>query len=356
MKIVTVVGARPQFIKASMVSKAITKAKSIREVLVHTGQHFDANMSDIFFHELNLSKPDYSLGIGGGSHGQNTGRMIEGIEQVLMKEKPNWVLVYGDTDSTLAGSLAAVKLHIPVAHVEAGLRSFNRIMPEEINRVLTDHMSTLLLAPTVIAKKNLNNEGISDNKIYIVGDVMLDATIHNLHRAKKPNDFEWLDNESFSLCTFHRAENTDNLEKLLAIIEIINELAVDIPIVVPLHPRSASAMQHLHEIKIHPNVRFINPVGFLEMAWLLKFCSLVLTDSGGIQKEAYFHGKPCVTLRDETEWVELLEIGCNQIIPPTSPNAIKKIKNFQAQIHTFGGNLYGNGFAADKIVDAIISR
>ena len=351
----------------STVSRAIAKhnettndtQSTINEVIVHTGQHYDANMSDIFFKQMDIPKPDYHLGVGGGPHGQMTGRQLEKIEEVLLKEKPEWVLVYGDTNSTLAGALAASKLHIPVAHVEAGLRSFNRRMPEEINRVLTDHVSSILFCPTETAVKNLIQEGFDVSKdqrpatsdhpiIFNVGDVMYDAALFYKGRAVKP---VWFDSiaigvDEFVLCTIHRADNTDSKEKLTA---IFNGLAGSgFPVVFPLHPRTREKLEQ-YQIEIGKNVHLVEPVGYLEMVWLEENCKLVTTDSGGVQKEAFFHGKPCVTLRDETEWVELVDLCWNRLAlldPDYIADAIK------IALRTKGkhGQPYGKGNAADNIV------
>jgi len=354
MKIATIVGARPQFIKAATISRAILAQSVISEVLIHTGQHFDANMSDVFFTELNIRKPDHHLGIGGGTHGENTGRMLESIEKVLIAEKPDWVLVYGDTDSTLAGALAAVKLHIPLAHVEAGLRSFNRRMPEEINRVLTDHASDLLFVPTQTAVKNLATEGITGDKVNWVGDVMFDATLFYRDRARKPELVDLPAGKPFFLCTIHRAENTDDLERLTAIVRMLNELAADETIILPLHPRTIRAIGRLADVKLSAAIKVIEPVGFLEMTWLLANCSIVITDSGGLQKEAYFHQKPCVTLRDETEWGELVEAGYNRLMSPLTPKASQILAQMRAGAIPKCEVLYGDGNAAAAIVNHLI--
>jgi UDP-GlcNAc3NAcA epimerase len=312
-KIFTVVGARPQFIKAAVVSRAIANTEGITEVLVHTGQHYDSNMSDVFFDELDIPRPHHHLGVGGGTHGQNTGRMLEKLEALMKVEKPDWLLVYGDTDSTLAGALAASKLHIPVAHVEAGLRSFNRRMPEEINRVLTDHVSSVLFAPSVTAVKHLANEGIVGNKVQVVGDVMYDAALFYKPLAKPPADAtvaQWASG-SFALCTVHRAENTDSADRMKGILAGL--ASAPYLVVLPIHPRTRTRLAQMG-LAMPPNVRVIDPVGYLEMVWLEMNCRLVITDSGGVQKEAYFHGKPCMTLRDETEWTELVELGVNQLV------------------------------------------
>lgn len=354
-KIVTVVGARPQFIKAAAVSRVIVNRSDVEEVLVHTGQHFDSNMSDVFFEELDIRRPDFHLGVGGGTHGQNTGRMLEAIEKTLLQEKPDWVLVYGDTDSTLAGALAAVKLHIPIAHVEAGLRSFNRRMPEEINRILTDHASSLLFAPTQVAVDNLMLEGINGPKVQMVGDVMLDATLFYKDRAKRPEELPFqLGN--YLLCTIHRAENTDDPKRLSAILKLLNGLATEVPVVLPLHPRTQKAIEKLTGFAFNDHVILIKPVSFLEMNWLLAHTSMVVTDSGGVQKEAHFHQKPCVTLRDQTEWVELVEAGWNKLIFPESATVFEVLHFKDAAPLRQVGSLYGDGKAASLIINNILNN
>jgi UDP-GlcNAc3NAcA epimerase len=354
MKIATIVGARPQFIKASTISRAILAQSGISEVLIHTGQHYDANMSDVFFTELDIRKPDHHLGIGGGTHGENTGRMLEAIEKVLIAEKPDWVLVYGDTDSTLAGALAAAKLNIPLAHVEAGLRSFNRRMPEEINRVLTDHASDLLFVPTQTAAHNLSIEGITGDKVKWVGDVMFDATLFYRDRARKPEIVDLPLGKPFFLCTIHRVENTDDRDRLSAIVRLLNELAKDMTIVLPLHPRTFAAIQRLAIAGFSSAIKTIEPVGYLEMSWLLANCSLVITDSGGLQKEAFFHQKPCVTLRNETEWVELVEAGYNRLISPQESNLLEIFPHMQAVAIPKCKSFYGDGQAAAAIVTNLL--
>ncbi|MAC33018.1 MAG: UDP-N-acetylglucosamine 2-epimerase (non-hydrolyzing) [Haliea sp.] len=352
MKIVTIVGARPQFVKAAVVSRALASDFLMcREVIVHTGQHFDSNMSEVFFNELNIPQPNYNLGVGGGSHGQNTGRMIERIENVLKKELPDCVLVYGDTDSTLAGALAAVKLNIPVAHVEAGLRSFNRRMPEEINRILTDHASTILFSPTDIATRNLKSEGIDAGAIHQVGDVMYDATLYysglSDRKSRILNDLS-LHSKNYILATVHRAGNTDTYEKISSIVKGFAGLSKII--IWPMHPRTKQKIASL-KIDLPKNVRVIDPVGYLDMIMLEKNAALIATDSGGVQKEAYFHNVPCITLRDETEWVELIDTGMNRLVS-TSPELIK-----DSEIDFFSGGqiettpfLYGDGKASLKII------
>jgi UDP-GlcNAc3NAcA epimerase len=347
MKIVTIVGARPQFVKAAVVSKAFANnRKDITEIIVHTGQHFDANMSNVFFDELEIPNPNYNLNISSGTHGQNTGRMIEGIEKVLLEEKPSWVIVYGDTDSTLAGTIAAAKLHIPVAHIEAGLRSFNKRMPEEINRVLTDHASTILFTPTETAIQNLKNEGISSEKIKLVGDVMYDATLYYALKAKEIPNLNISSN--FILTTIHRAENTNEPEKLKCIINALNYIALNSSqVILPLHPRTNAIIKN-EDIDIS-KLTIIDPVGYLEMLWLLKNCSAVITDSGGLQKEAFFFQKPCLTTRSETEWVELVNEGVNQLVGANTNIIINAYNNIRFPSDT--KLLYGAGNAADEIVN-----
>ncbi len=312
MKIVTIVGARPQFIKAAPVSRELRKQHT--EVLVHTGQHYDENMSAVFFRELEIPEPDCNLGIGSGSHGQQTGAMLGGIEAVLIAEQPDWVLVYGDTNSTLAGALAAAKLHIKVAHVEAGLRSFNRRMPEEVNRVLTDHVSDMLFCPTQTAVKNLAREGLTQG-VHLVGDVMHEALLWAAERARTQSvilDRLVLMKKGFLLATVHRAENTDDPVRLRAIVEAL--VSLDDPIVFPIHPRTRKALDRLEFPTLPSRVKVIEPVGYLDMVHLEQSARTIMTDSGGIQKEAYWLGVPCVTLRDETEWVETVESGWNVLV------------------------------------------
>lgn len=352
-KILTVIGARPQFIKAATVSRAIARRGGIREVIVHTGQHFDANMSDIFFDELAIPKPDHHLGIGGGSHGAMTGRQLEAIERVLLDEKPDWVLVYGDTNSTLAGALAAVKLHIPVAHVEAGLRSFNKRMPEEINRILTDHAADCLFAPTQSAVVNLRAEGVAENKIHQTGDVMLDASLFYRRQARKPALFDDLGVEAgaFVLATVHRAENTDDRARLEGIFKGL--AASGAPVILPLHPRTKSRLSEF-SITPAPNLHVVDPVGYLEMVWLEDNCRLICTDSGGVQKEAYFFDKPCLTMRDETEWVELVDQGWNHLVGTDSDRIATAIS--KASKPDDKSSFYGSGTAADEVLDILAGQ
>jgi UDP-GlcNAc3NAcA epimerase len=357
MKIVTVLGARPQFVKASGVSRAFAAYDHINEIIIHTGQHFDANMSDIFFSELGLKVPDYHLGIHGMSHGAMTGRMMEQIEKLLTQIKPDIVNVYGDTDSTLAGALAAVKMHIPVMHVEAGLRSFNKSMPEEINRILTDHISEMLFTPTQIAVDNLRAEGISEHKIFQVGDVMYDATLFYSAKAHEKSsilaDLK-LEAKKYYLATIHRPQNTDTPEALELICNVLDEVAERTRVILPAHPRMKMKM---NEFNINfKRVECIEPVGFLDMIELESQSKLIITDSGGVQKEAYFHRVPCVTLRPETEWVELVEHRWNLLLPLSVRKDMVAAIHNQSEITGDDTQLYGSGNASGKIVEVLVNR
>lgn len=352
-KIVTILGARPQFIKASVVSHAIKQTDSMHEVVVHTGQHFDANMSDVFFSELGMSKPEYFLDIHGGTHGAMTGRMLVDVEQVLITEKPDVVLVYGDTNSTLAGALAAAKLHIPVAHVEAGLRSFNMSMPEEINRILTDRISHWLFTPTSAALENLKREGYSTERIFNVGDVMYDVALFYGSRALPDNGLMavlGLASKSYVLATVHRAENTDHPERLIAIVDALEATSHKIPVVWPLHPRTRAILNKMGRLdQLSQKVNLIEPIGYLAMVQLEKYAALIVTDSGGVQKEAFFYQVPCITLRDETEWVELVNAGWNTLVPPLDGNNVQV--NISSCIEKKGSDIkpYGLGDSANLI-------
>lgn len=313
IKALTIVGARPQFIKAAAVSRAIRETDGIEEVMVHTGQHFDADMSDVFFDELSIPAPRHRLNINGGGHGEMTGRMLAAVEPILMEEKPDWVVVYGDTNSTLAGALAAAKLHIPIAHVEAGLRSFNRRMPEEVNRVLTDHLSALQFCPTSAAVDNLAKEGIRQG-VHRIGDVMFDATLFAIERAEKGSTILaelGLTPKNYSVATVHRAENTNDPANLRQVVAFLQQQAKRYPVVLPIHPRTRQSAQKMGID--FDGLKVIGPVGYLDMAKLLHGACEVFTDSGGLQKEAYFHRVPCTTLRDETEWVETIAHGWNRL-------------------------------------------
>jgi UDP-GlcNAc3NAcA epimerase len=340
--ILTIVGARPQFIKAAAVSRAIRASGDFSEVLVHTGQHFDAMMSDVFFSELDIPPPHEHFAIHGGGHGVMTGRMLEAVEGALLKYRPDWVLVYGDTNSTLAGALAAAKLHIPVVHVEAGLRSWNRRMPEEINRVMADHISTLLLSPTIAGVENLAKEGLTKG-VHHVGDVMHDAMIHAMARAKVSSrilDTLGLRPGEFVLATVHRAENTDDPARLKAVVETLKREAEGRVVVLPIHPRTRQALERTGVDT--GAIRIIDPVGYIDMARLLDGCALVMTDSGGLQKEAYFARRPCITLRDETEWVETIAHGWNRLW--TTPEWSAPRSDITD---------YGTGHAAERVLGAI---
>lgn len=389
LKIVTIVGARPQFIKAATVSRAISRhndstnsSNPITEVLVHTGQHYDQNMSNIFFDELEIPEPHYNLNIGSDTHGRQTGKMLGDIEEVLEKERPDWTLVYGDTNSTLAGALAASKLHIPVAHVEAGLRSFNRRMPEEINRVVADHLSTILLCPTATAVNNLRKEGftniandgalieqdMSKNTLSAlilqfspfvanVGDVMYDAMLFYSHLAEtKSNVFNRLQitQGEYILSTIHRPENTDVSLRLQNIMSALKHIADQIEVILPLHPRTRKI---LHDTRLSTgNIRIIDPLPYFDILLLEKYCQLLITDSGGMQKEAYFSHKPCITARDETEWVELANAGVNRVVGADKSKIIESFDKWRNQEFDFSQTFYGNGKAGKIIVNTILNQ
>ena len=345
-KIITVVGARPQFIKAATLSRQF-KLLGIEEKMIHTGQHFDANMSDVFFVEMEIPKPAYQLDIHGVSHGAMTGRMLEGIEKILMTEKPDGVLVYGDTNSTLAGALAAAKLHIPVIHVEAGLRSFNMEMPEEINRILTDRISNALFCPTDTAVNNLMREGFDNMPVQIIknGDVMQDAAMYYADKAQLKSDIiRKAGLNKFVLATIHRQENTDNPENLKNIIEGLNAIHKEIPVVVPMHPRTRNILAQNYQL---PDFTIIDPVGYFDMIMLLKSCEMVITDSGGVQKEAFFFAKHCITLREQTEWVELVDKGFNLLVGSDIDKLRDAFDFFRNKQSDFSIDLYGNGKAAE---------
>lgn len=377
MKIVTVIGARPQFIKAATVSRAIAlhnaatneQRSTIQEIIVHTGQHFDANMSDIFFEEMQIPRPNYHLEINSMGHGAMTGRMLEKIEEVLLVEKPDYVMVYGDTNSTLAGALAAKKLHIKVVHIESGLRSFNMRMPEEINRILTDRISDILCCPTETAVKNLLDEGFkltsnskttnNDPLVINTGDVMQDAAQYysNFSSEKSTiiNALE-LEGKEFVLCTIHRAENTDDESRLRNIFQALLEISNELPVVLPLHPRTQKIIEtNLKDLRsaIHNKLIISQPVGYFDMIELLKHTKLVMTDSGGLQKEAYFFKKPCITLRDETEWVELVQTGVNQLVGADTDKIMEAV-SCSKSLQFCNDNLYGNGSASEGIVSRLM--
>lgn len=345
MKVVSIVGARPQFIKAAVVSQTLRKRHS--EILIHTGQHYDHQMSQVFFEELNLPRPDVNLEVGSGSHGWQTGHMLIGIEQILITEKPDWVLVYGDTNSTLAGTLAAVKLGIKVAHVEAGLRSFNRAMPEELNRVATDHLSDLLFCPSQTAIDNLGAEGITKGA-YLVGDVMADVL--NLVKQRlqpRPDILTQLgvDEGAYLLATMHRPENTDNPTRLHNILTAFNTLPE--PLIFPVHPRTRKVIE-AQDYSLATHIRLIEPVGYLDMIRLAQSARMILTDSGGLQKEAYWLGIPCITMRDETEWVETVEVGWNVVVGADPAQIVQAVHTFTPP--ETRPMLYGAGQAAQYCV------
>lgn len=360
MKIVTILGARPQFIKAGSVSREIKKWRSdghnIEEVIVHTGQHYDANMSDVFFDEMKIPKPNHRLGVTANSHGAMTGKMIEGIEEILTSERPDLTLVYGDTNSTLAGAIAAAKLHIPIAHVEAGLRSFNMKMPEEVNRILTDRISRWLFCPTKAAKDNLNREGIlhwkNGAEAIIVGDVMLDGVLFYKELESRPDG---VPDGEFILCTIHRAENTDAVDRLAEIVRALDVIGSERTVVLPLHPRTRRKLEETG-LKLK-NAVIIDPVGYLNMVWLINNCDLIITDSGGLQKEAFFFSKPCLTLRNETEWIELVEAGvntlcgadCDRILAVYRDIVSGECARFDRQL-----GLYGHGDAASRLLKELV--
>ncbi|MBQ3643164.1 MAG: UDP-N-acetylglucosamine 2-epimerase (non-hydrolyzing) [Candidatus Riflebacteria bacterium] len=366
MKLLTIVGARPQFIKAAVVSRAIasynqTASNRIEEIIIHTGQHYDSNMSDIFFEEMDIPKPHYNLGVGSGNHGEQTSRMLIELEKLLIKEKPDMVLVYGDTNSTLAGALAASKLHIPIAHVEAGLRSFNRDMPEEINRIFTDHVSDILFCPTDTAVENLKNEGIPNknikSKVIKTGDVMLDAAVY----YSKISTDKWLKENNLNagnyiLATVHRAENTDSAERLSNIIDALAKLSDNYyQVVFPMHPRTKNIIASDEKIKNklkNSSIKVVQPIGYIDMITAEKNCRLIMTDSGGMQKEAFFHKKLCITLRTETEWVELVNSGWNGL---TSLDSDKIIDSVEQMLKVDSSklaypDLFGDGRAGEQIV------
>ncbi|MBP8145408.1 MAG: UDP-N-acetylglucosamine 2-epimerase (non-hydrolyzing) [Inhella sp.] len=356
-KIVTVIGARPQFVKASVVSHALARHGGLEEVLVHTGQHFDANMSEVFFDELGMAPPAHRLAIHGGRHGAMTGQMLAAVEQVLVDEAPAAVLVYGDTNSTLAGALAAVKLHVPVAHVEAGLRSFNLAMPEEVNRILTDRISRWLFTPTAAAEAHLAAEGVPRERIVPVGDVMFDVALHHGARASEKGGVVTalgLARGGYALATVHRAENTDNPARLAVIVAALCELAATLPVVWPLHPRTRGVLQATGALASAPaGLRLVDPVGYLDMVRLERDAALIATDSGGVQKEAFFHRVPCVTLRDETEWVELVDAGWNRLAPPHEASVVAAALHAAIGVQGRDAQPYGRGDAAQRIVQRL---
>ncbi len=354
MKLITIVGARPQLIKAAALSRVISREKKIDDILVHTGQHFDESMSQVFFDELELPRPKYNLNINNLPHGAMTGRMLEEIEKVLVKEKPDMVLVFGDTNSTLAGALAASKMHIRLAHVEAGMRSYSRISPEETNRILTDRISDLLFCSTDAAKANLEHEGFKNFicKIVQTGDVMLDTARYYMNAAlKKSERGEKIPFKEFVLCTLHREENTNEEPHLSRIFSALNKINSEIPVVMPLHPRTRMAIKRL---RLKSSINFVDPVGYLEMLSLLHHCSMVITDSGGLQKEAFYFSKFCITLRDQTEWTELVDLGVNRLTGSHNDRILSAFSFFSERKFSCKAKPYGNGHASEKIVSALL--
>lgn len=349
MKILTILGARPQFIKAGTLSRYISQISNVDEVIVHTGQHYDVNMSEIFFEELKIPKPDYNLSLGALSHGAMTGRMIEEIEKVTLKEQPDWIVVYGDTNSTLAGAIVASKLHIKLAHIEAGLRSYNMNMPEEVNRVLTDRISNILFTPTNTASDNLKKEGYQNLdfcKVVFSGDIMYEGAKYYSKFARKPN---YKLPTSFILSTIHRAETTDNYENLKSVISALNTISKTTQVVVPMHPRTKKIIS---DKNINIEFKVIQPVGYLEMIWLIKKCKGVITDSGGLQKEAFFFDKKCITMRTETEWLELIELGVNELVGYDIEKIISasnKLDNFP-KLNVYP---YGNGNTSEIVINTM---
>jgi UDP-GlcNAc3NAcA epimerase len=344
VRVLTVVGARPQFIKAAAVSRAIRETAGIDEILVHTGQHFDADMSDVFFDELEIGEPAHKLDIHGGGHGEMTGRMMMALEPVVLGAKPDWVMVYGDTNSTIAGALVGAKLNIPVAHVEAGLRSFNRRMPEEINRIVTDHVANLNLCPTSVAIENLRSEGVGKG-VHHIGDVMFDATLHAIQQAQKRSTIiksMGLTPGGYALATVHRAENTDDPARLSSVVSFLRQRAAERPLVLPLHPRTRQAAARAG-VSLD-GMTLTSPVGYLDMAQLISGAAEVFTDSGGLQKEAYFHRKRCTTLRDETEWTETVACGWNRLWRGPDFTERRDISE------------YGDGRAAHRVVSLLMGR
>lgn len=361
MKIVTIVGARPQFVKAAAVSRVIREKHT--EILVHTGQHYDNNMSDIFFEELHIPKPDINLGVGSGSHAKQTAEMMIGIEEILLKEKPDYLMVYGDTNSTLAGAIAAAKIHVPIIHVEAGLRSFNMRMPEEQNRILTDRISTFLLCPTDVAVENLEKEGLTEG-VFNVGDVMCDAVLYYsrlLNEKPASHYFSHLQGlfedvkevADWYLATVHRAENTDSLEKVKEILDAFEQL--DAPVIFPVHPRTKGMVKELVDSVGYKNTIFVEPMGYLDMLYFVKNAKKAVTDSGGLQKETYILNTPCVTVRDQTEWVETLIGNHNILAKPNAKDIVDKVMNTVID-ESKKANHYGNGDAAEKICELISKK
>lgn len=354
MKILTVIGARPQFIKASMFSKAVKLKNDVEEVIIHTGQHYDDHMSAVFFDQLKLPQPDYDLGVGSGSHGQHIGKMVMKLEEMMLSIKPDVVLVYGDTNSTLAGALAASGLHIPVAHVEAGLRSFNKKMPEERNRVLTDHLADWLFCPSKAAVENLKREGIS-KRVYLTGDIMYDSLLHYKSHAFEQSTILKalsLSRQNYYLATIHRAENTDHPERLKSILTAIRQLSLKV--VLPLHPRTKQKISAhgLDDMLKAPMIHVVAPLNYFDMLRLASEAKAILTDSGGVQKEAYMLKVPCVTVRDETEWEETVQAGWNRLVQAEPQKIVATVKSLQ--VPASSPTLFGDGNTAENICDILM--
>lgn len=352
MRVMTIVGARPQFVKAAALSREFASREGIEEILVHTGQHFDANMSEVFFTEMEIPRPKYNLDVHSLGHGAMTGRMLEGIEDLIEKERPDVMLVYGDTNSTIAGALAATKLHVPVCHVEAGLRSFNMKMPEEVNRILTDRISDVLYCPTDAAIANLSKEGFDgfDCEVVKVGDVMQDAALFYAQKSKERSTLNL--EPGFVLCTLHRAENTDDPARLKSIVAALESIHEESEVILPLHPRTK---KKLEDYGMNSSLHIIDPVGYFDMIELLKKCKMVMTDSGGLQKEAFFFGKYCITLRDQTEWVELVQHGVNRVVGADGDKILNAYRKFSSRPSSkFELNLYGQGSASKNITDHLL--
>jgi UDP-GlcNAc3NAcA epimerase len=361
MKLLTIVGARPQFIKAAAVSRATRGAFAgqVDEVLVHTGQHHDDNMSQVFFDELEIPPPAFNLGIAGGGHGEMTGRMLEALERILRDERPDWVLIYGDTNSTLAGALAAAKLCLPLAHVEAGLRSFNMRMPEEVNRIVADRVSTRLFCPTDAAMQNLAREGLVA-QAQNVGDVMFDVALHHRERARATSGLlarHGLDGRDFVLATCHRAENTDDARRLTAVADALAALAERLPVLLPLHPRARRAFEAASLAARLGQVQVVDPLPFLDMIAAEQAARVIVTDSGGVQKEAFFYGVPCVTMRDETEWTETVALGWNTLTGADAPAIVGAVERaLDSRPVAVTASPYGDGQSAEKILRALVER
>ena len=359
MKIVTIIGARPQFIKAAAVSRVIRP--QIEEKFIHTGQHYDANMSDIFFKEMDIPRPEYNLGVGSGSHAKQTADMMVGIEKILFDEKPDYLMIYGDTNSTLAGALAAVKIHIPVIHIEAGLRSFNKSMPEEINRILSDRISDLLFCPTETAVHNLNAEGITRH-VYNIGDVMCDAVLYYLKKSGQISEADHWNHiiplygskvekaEKWYLVTIHRAENTDSEHKVEIVLDALSK--INEKVIFPVHPRTKALVQNVLKNKKCNNVIFCEPIGYLDMLYFANHAQKVVTDSGGLQKETYIMNTPCITVREQTEWIETLNGNHNVLAHLDADDIVDKIKNTKIDA-SLKQNYYGNGDAAKRFLKVL---